>query len=216
MGGIVSFDPYVFTITNRENESFFKLLESAEKFDIDLRVHFIGVEQDYWDVIARKHLLIKEILDDNYSYPEFLFLDALDTRFVAPLPEKVDYTKGGLFFGAEKNLYPQEMAGYKEYFPGEGMRYLNSGVIWGLKAQYRYSCPKYVGHDQMVWIRQYVNYLRRAEKGFSLDTGSNMVVNLHSTEQGDFARRDGKLVYLPTGSTPSILHANGKWPMLEL
>jgi hypothetical protein len=204
-------DLAVFTLTtDLDHPGVKRLAASAMKFDIPLTVCSIPAGRPYKEIIRTKHLAIREKLEELRHFERFLFLDAWDTAFVGALPEWV-FTAARLSFGAELNCYPGKKEETRYTTQAEPFPYLNSGVIWGPTAEYLRLCPKAPGHDQGRWTGVYFAYPGE----LLLDHRAEVVLNLHSTKAEDLSYFRSSVRYNPTGSSPAILHGNGKWPLPE-
>lgn len=204
------------TVLNKETPGYIRLLRSAHKFGIPLRSFFFD-EPDYDKFISKKHLFIQEALRTVWKTSDasrFMFVDAFDTCFVSR-PHTSLFAENNLVFGGEKICYPEAV--YDQlYDVGDEFPYLNSGVIWGKIALYMHYCPAEVGHDQLLWTRKYFDNGRT--NGMVIDTVGKIALNMHSTAQEDFTRYPDGVRYAQGGDDkkavwPTVLHANGKWPM---
>lgn len=205
-------DPYVFTVLTQEGGLYFDLLESAHRWGWGLRPHFLLPDQGefvdtYAAFIARKHLEMYNILARaSYLHNQFLFLDAWDTLFLGP-PEELPRSDL-LNFSGSLDCYPEK--GYGRFFPPGHFSYLNSGVVWGSIQEYLALCPREALLDQLAWTRAYVAQPKR----FSIDVDARVALTIFGEDNlNNYARREGRWHYLPTGSTPLVVHAGGKWPM---
>jgi len=207
------------TVLNKETSEYIKLLRSAHKWGIPLRSFFFD-EPDYDKFISKKHLFINEALGilwgaGGVDASRFMYVDAYDTCFVSR-PHTSIFTEQNLVFGGEKNCYPEAL--YDPLYDVSGeFPYLNSGVIWGKIGLYKYYCPTEVGHDQLLWTRKYFD-IGKAGGGMRIDTNGEVALNMHSTAQEDFTRYPDGVRYAQGGDDkkavwPTVLHANGKWPM---
>ena len=197
----------VFTITTDEDKVE-RLLNSAVKLEIPLDVQVV-TPKGYERFINLKHLYIYEAMIKAWTegFNNFMFVDAWDTVFVGPIPSGPMITDK-LWFGAEKNCYPDESIKSRYLTPCSGpFPYLNSGVIWGRVEKYLERCPIWSGHDQEMWTKEYLN------GGIHLDHSAAVVLNLHSTRPDDLSRFPDGVRYNPTGTWPCVLHGNGKWPI---
>jgi hypothetical protein len=204
------------TVLNKETPGYIRLLRSAHKFGIPLRSFFFD-EPDYDRFISKKHLFIQEGLRSVWKTSDvsrFMYVDAFDTCFVSR-PHISIFTEQNLVFGGEKICYPE--AAYDQLYDVSGeFPYLNSGVIWGKIGLYMHYCPTEVGHDQLLWTRKYFDTGRAS--GMVIDTAGKVALNMHSTAQEDFTRYPDGVRYAQGGNDlqavwPTVLHANGKWPM---
>jgi hypothetical protein len=199
-------------VLNKETPEYVRLLKSAHKHGIPLKSYFFD-EQDYDKFIARKHLFIKEALEELWATSgcnRFMFVDAFDTCFVSA-PKLNILTDNYLTFGGEKNCYPEPA--YASAYPQDGeFPYLNSGVIWGPISLYKLYCPGDYGHDQLLWTRQFFNH---PAASMQIDTHASVALNLHSTKAENLSRYADRVEYAGENGTayPMVLHANGKWPM---
>jgi hypothetical protein len=203
--------PYVFTILTHEGGRYFDLLDSARRWGWKLHSHFITPEEgpfeaSYHKFIAKKHHCIANVLQGR-DY--FLYLDAWDTVFTGPRSE-VPFEPGRLHFSGSLDCYPEK--GYAKYFPEAPFPYLNSGVIWGKASDYLRLCPEEWVLDQLAWTRRYV----QSPEAFIIDGMAATALTLFGVgSNSNFAYRGGRWVYLPTGSTPVIVHAAGKVALPE-
>jgi hypothetical protein len=198
-----------FTVVSAWDLKVDRLVKSAAKQKVFFETR-VYPDFTYTEFLDHKHLLILDVLKGAQAsgIKNFLFLDGWDTVIVAPLATQM-YTTPKLWFGAEKNCYPNREQASRFLQPGP-FPYLNSGVIWGNVDTYVARCPREVGHDQRLWIEEYLS----ATRGIILDTFAGVALNLHSTKAEDLSRFvDGAVRYAPTGTWPCILHGNGKWPI---
>lgn len=203
--------PYVFTVITQENDGYFQLLDSAKRWGWPLQTHFVrrpqgSIEDSYESFIAQKHLFIYEILK-KVEEESFLFVDGWDTAFIGPPPKL--FPSSLLYFSGSSDCYPEKR--YAKYFKGYygdvPFPYLNTGVMWGNRTTYLKHCPLEVGLDQLQWTREFV----KDPRDFHLDYSASVVLtSFPETLPSQWSYKYGTWIYLPTASTPSIIHAAGK------
>lgn len=195
-----------FTVLDKEDENgnFIKLIESARKWGWPLEAFFHRADDGYREFLCMKHTYVLDALN-KLKVERFLFLDAWDTRFIGP-PDPMLLDSPYLWFGAEKNCYPDEV--YKALYPSLGypFTYINTGVIWGNAHTFRKLCPGYRVDDQRGWQRVYALH----PEEIHLDNTAKVAINLYGVEEGDFSRMaGGRIIYRPTETSPLVMHANG-------
>lgn len=203
--------PYVFTIQTKEALGYFRLLESARKWGWPLETVWAedldpgNFEESYHAFIAEKHLLIRQELLRT-GVDQFFFLDAWDTVFTGPF-EELTFHPMELYFSCANDCYPEK--GYERLFTNGTYPYPNTGVIWGSATKYRYSCPNQQVLDQLAWTREIAVHPSR----YCLDTEYQVACTIFHEDTSNWARKDGRWIWQPTGTRPLVVHAAGKQPM---
>lgn len=216
------------TVSTRFHRGVQNYLNSCEVFGVTPVV--LGYGQKF-QTPSTKLELVLDFAKEVFGYKKWiLFTDCWDVLFVAPPSDilKAHLDCGGvpLFFGAEKNCWPDK--GMASRFPSDKFpaeypnlnisnsvyRYLNSGCYiaetkylitvleWILSR--RDASNKYFGDDQ--WL--FMDFYAQNPIALFLDTKCGVFQNLYDAESDvDYS---GERVYNKvTGSYPKIIHANG-------
>lgn len=213
--------PFVFTVTDQpDHPGCVRLKKSAAYWGWDLKVQ---LQQGWERFTYRAEQLGQLEALRNSEADTFLYLDAWDTMFAGPPGELLGM--GGLTFCGDPLLGEWQRGRATddstrfapEAFPACGwgeFRYLNAGVIWGsalvlkeLAGDYLQNYPERVNQDYLNQRYVFENSLKRRRLG--VDAKAVVALNLLNVLMKDVKREGNRLVYLPTGSRPLVVHSPG-------
>ncbi len=190
----------VITVATAKHDRLNDLQLSRHNNGMDLIVLGMG---EGWQGFGTKIIMVREYLRTLEGYTHFIFVDAYDTLFLKPVTKVPDC----IFFSTEKQCWPDVDAPYPQ--SAEAWRYLNSGS---------YSAPikdwltmvdlfpvEYSDDDQ----RYFTNIFLKTGT-IKLDHECKLFQSYAFMVDGDFTLTPDGLQNNKTGTTPAIIHFNGK------
>jgi hypothetical protein len=206
----------VCTVATRENEGLAILKESCRKFKVDLKV--IGMGEEFRGFGWRLKILHTYLLEQQSMYDLLLTLDGYDMLFTTSLDEIVErYVRYAtpLLISAEPACWPFEYPSPDQYPPAPTRyRYVNAGGYMGdlkyithLMTKHKVPYLNDWDDDQRFWAWMYV--LDVAE--LKLDHYCQIFQCLNHSQEDLVIHK--KLHNHSTGSTPCIIHGNGRTDM---
>lgn len=171
----------------------------------------------------KRHVGNGEVLRLLYAaYKELsgpvIYADGADSFFLRAMVVPHDR----ILYSTEKAIWPpvEELKDAWEHHPkASHWAYLNGGGYAGpaeLITEYfeRYGLTKHLGDANGQW-QQAVAYLRAKSDGFpiDLDQDCNEFQTIGFTAPEDFSCKQGILINNWTGTTPALIHGNGRTPM---
>lgn len=211
----------VFTVTDQpDHPGCVRLKKSAAYWGWDLKVqHQIGWERSTYK--AEQLGQLEALRDSECSH--FLYLDAWDTMFAGP-PGELELREGLSFCGdpllgewQHGRAYTNATHFTPAAFPSVGwgeFRYVNAGVIWGRPLVLRELAGDYLQNYSDSINQDYFNQRLVFERSLHrprlrVDAKAEVALNLINIFQKDVERKNNRLVYLPTGSRPLVVHSPG-------
>jgi lysyl hydroxylase/galactosyltransferase/glucosyltransferase len=203
----------VCTVATQENEGLAFLKESCQKFNIDLKV--LGMGQQFRGFGWRLKILHSYLLEHQAAYDILLTIDGYDMLFTTGLEEilekYINYSTP-LLIAAEPKCWPFEYPSPDEYPPAPThYRYVNAGGYIGdikyithLMTKHKVPYLNDWDDDQRFWAWLYV--LNVAELKLDHYCQVFQCMN-HALEDLVI---ENKLRNQMTGSTPCIVHGNGR------
>jgi hypothetical protein len=209
----------VCTIATHETMGFADLKKSCEKFHIPLV--FFGWGQEYRGASWRLKILYEQLLERERDYDYVLLVDGFDTVFATGLRDIMrTYAsmKTRFLMSAETNCWPPVDPGPQDYPPAPTRyRYVNSGgyickmdyLIHVMTELGVTSLPDYRS-DQQFWAGVYV----WGKTEMKLDYYCQVFQCLFDAQ--DDLTFERKIFNHTTGSTPFIIHGNGRTDMTRV
>ncbi|ESO01390.1 hypothetical protein HELRODRAFT_185714 [Helobdella robusta] len=220
-----STDLLVYTVATEENDGFKRFMNSATKFNYNVKVLGLGEKWNGGDVArgvggGQKVRLLREALEQHkYSGNlVIMFLDSYDlvlTLDSAKLLERFDKFQVNVLFSAEEFCWPsvELAASYPEVGPNE-KRFLNSGGFIGHAPQLYTIVNRFPLRDDDDDQLFYTNvFLADREKlNIALDTHSLIFQNLNGALDDVSVNFETDSTYLYnhlTNTVPAVVHGNG-------
>jgi hypothetical protein len=209
----------VCTVATQENEGLAILKESCRKFKIDLKV--LGMGEEFRGFGWRLKTLHSYLLEQQSMYDVLLTIDGYDMLFTTGLEKIIErylnYSTP-LLISAEPECWPFEYPSPHQYpLAPTRYRYVNAG---GYIGDIKYITQVMTKHDvpylndwdddQRFWAWMYV--LGAAE--LKLDHYCQIFQCLNHTREDVVIGK--KLRNRVTGSTPCIIHGNGRIDMRRI
>ncbi len=189
-----------------------KLKESMDKYGIDYEI-INCVWQGFFTKVNEAYKYCKKHLDLDY----ILLVDAHDVIFVNTMEIikkkiKCYYDEYDCIFSVEKACWPDVNLADKYPECNTPWRYLNSGsYLFKPKKLIEYvdANPIEIGiDDQLYFTKMYLGKTLKCK----LDIQCEIFQSIAFESEGDFSIK-GKLYNNLTGSSPIVLHGNGKTPL---
>lgn len=210
----------VITVTDKpDHPGCVRLKKSADYWGWPLKV----VKQDgfeRWFYRAEQEGLAKGLELASYKY--VMYVDAWDTMFVGP-PQELPLREDRVDFCGDFQCFPDETTA--KLFPavlrGE-FPYLNAGVIWGDARKLLEMTLDYLElgkcNNQTYFASRYLFERMVGLADLHIDHSARVALNLWGMDPRyeDLGRKNGRLWYKPTDTTPLVLHAAGSSCFHEL
>lgn len=154
------------------------------------------------------------------GHETFCYSDGADTYCQRPFEVPTDH----ILYSTEQALYPENTPKYPNNPRAGKWKYLNGGGYCGplalmIEFMDKYGLTKATG-DANGQLEQHIAYLEAKKEGFpiKLDYKCEIFQTTAFASEGELVVKKGLIVNTVTGSTPAILHANGRtetpknWP----
>lgn len=150
-----------------------------------------------------------------------LYIDGWDAVFTGPPQELVPHLRAGkMSFCGDTVLFPETMP-WREMAPLfpevrlEQYRYVNAGVVWGDRKLFEQYATEYLLLPESLVNQQYFNWRYLYERGLggdrlSIDSRAEVALNIMLTQKRFFEVQANRVRFVPTGTSPIILHACGQ------
>lgn len=201
------------TCTDYRHPGYLKFKESLDTFKWD------------YEFLNAQYVAYGSKMVAAYEYTKktdcthLFIVDAYDIFMLGTMQEALDKIpdKDCILFNAEKASWPYgEWA--KEYPEVEGQwKYLNGGACFVQVEKFirlfEENPIRHTDNDQPALARVYLD--KRDQYNMKLDTNCDLFQSIAFEHDGDFLIQDGnvRFINLEMGTSPIIIHGNGKTPM---
>lgn len=205
------------TVSTKDNEKLQRLLKSAKKYNINIKVLGLDMNTDTLGHSDNQKFGMKlryplEYLNKIDENDIVLFTDGWDVIYIDNLDsiyQKYKKFNKPIVFGAELFAWPDaDKASEYTDTQNEYFKYLNSGLYIGVAKDLKALLNNYKGgediDDQRFWVDM---YFKNRDK-IALDIKAELFLDAAGTDKNDYDFTSGSFIFKKTGTSPSVIHAN--------